>query len=66
MNKFTYTIKFNYPIFSQLNGVQVRLYFSQIPDDKVPYVNSAGEKYRIKQLLYQLPPQDNEVRIQDS
>ncbi|KAI2648670.1 Prickle-like protein 1 [Labeo rohita] len=28
--------------------------------DKVPYVNSPGEKYRIKQLLYQLPPHDNE------
>ncbi|XP_054740862.1 uncharacterized protein LOC129246239 [Anastrepha obliqua] len=41
---------------------QVRLYFSQLPDDKVPYVNSAGEKYRVKQLLHQLPPQDNEVR----
>lgn len=40
---------------------QVRLYFSQLPDDKVPYVNSPGEKYRIKQLLHQLPPQDNEV-----
>ncbi|XP_060653255.1 LOW QUALITY PROTEIN: protein espinas [Drosophila nasuta] len=41
---------------------QVRLYFSQLPDDKVPYVNSPGEKYRVKQLLNQLPPQDNEVR----
>ncbi|XP_055387065.1 probable serine/threonine-protein kinase DDB_G0282963 [Condylostylus longicornis] len=41
---------------------QVRLYFSQLPDDKVPYVNSAGERYRVKQLLHQLPPQDNEVR----
>nr|XP_032291673.1 protein espinas [Drosophila virilis] len=41
---------------------QVRLYFSQLPDDKVPYVNSPGEKYRVKQLLHQLPPQDNEVR----
>ncbi|XP_011178830.2 uncharacterized protein LOC105209879 [Zeugodacus cucurbitae] len=41
---------------------QVRFYFSQLPDDKVPYVNSAGEKYRVKQLLHQLPPQDNEVR----
>lgn len=40
---------------------QVRFYFSQLPDDKVPYVNSAGEKYRVKQLLHQLPPQDNEV-----
>ncbi|KAL5288951.1 PRICKLE2.2 family protein [Megaselia abdita] len=41
---------------------QVRLYFSQLPDEKVPYVNSVGERYRVKQLLQQLPPQDNEVR----
>ncbi|XP_016988332.2 protein prickle isoform X2 [Drosophila rhopaloa] len=41
---------------------QVRLYFSQIPDDKVPYVNSPGEQYRVRQLLHQLPPHDNEVR----
>lgn len=40
---------------------QVQLYFSCLPEDKVPYVNSPGEKYRIKQLLYQLPPHDNEV-----
>jgi len=44
--------------------LQVRFYFSQLPDDKVPYVNSAGEKYRVKQLLHQLPPQDNEVSEQ--
>ncbi|XP_055387029.1 protein prickle [Condylostylus longicornis] len=41
---------------------QVRLYFSLIPDDKVPYVNSPGERYRVRQLLQQLPPHDNEVR----
>ena len=28
----------------------------------MPYVNSIGEKYRIRQLLQQLPPHDNEVR----
>ena len=28
----------------------------------MPYVNSVGEKHRIKQLLQQLPPHDNEVR----
>uniref|UniRef100_A0AAV2KYC1 Prickle-like protein 1 n=1 Tax=Knipowitschia caucasica TaxID=637954 RepID=A0AAV2KYC1_KNICA len=33
-----------------------------MPEEKVPYVNSPGEKFRIKQLLYQLPPHDNEVR----
>lgn len=41
---------------------QVQLYFSCLPEEKVPYVNSPGEKHRIKQLLYQLPPHDNEVR----
>ncbi|KAL1449064.1 hypothetical protein WDU94_000300, partial [Cyamophila willieti] len=41
---------------------QVHLYFSSLPEDKVPYVNSPGEQYRIRQLLHQLPPHDNEVR----
>ncbi|XP_046647588.1 protein prickle-like isoform X2 [Daphnia pulicaria] len=41
---------------------QVHLYFSVLPEEKVPYVNSIGEKYRIRQLLHQLPPHDNEVR----
>ncbi|KAJ3596842.1 hypothetical protein NHX12_003242 [Muraenolepis orangiensis] len=45
-----------------LRPEQVQLYFSCLPDDKVPYVNSPGEKLRVKQLLYQLPPHDNEVR----
>ncbi|XP_037616368.1 prickle-like protein 1b isoform X2 [Sebastes umbrosus] len=41
---------------------QVQMYFSCLPEEKVPYVNSPGEKHRIRQLLYQLPPHDNEVR----
>ncbi|XP_075713161.1 prickle-like protein 1 [Rhinoderma darwinii] len=45
-----------------LRPEQVQLYFACLPEEKVPYVNSIGEKYRIKQLLYQLPPHDNEVR----
>lgn len=45
-----------------LRPEQVQLYFSCLPEDKVPYINSPGEKHRIKQLLYQLPPHDNEVR----
>lgn len=40
---------------------QVHLYFSTISEEKVPYVNSVGERYRVKQLLQQLPPHDNEV-----
>ncbi|XP_023811427.1 prickle-like protein 1 [Oryzias latipes] len=45
-----------------LRPEQVQLYFSCLPEEKIPYVNSPGEKFRIKQLLYQLPPHDNEVR----
>ncbi|XP_014368569.2 protein prickle isoform X2 [Papilio machaon] len=45
-----------------LRPEQVHLYFSALPEDKVPYVNSVGERHRLKQLLQQLPPQDNEVR----
>lgn len=44
---------------------QIQLYFACLPEDKVPYVNSPGEKHRIKQLLYQLPPHDNEVKQQE-
>lgn len=46
--------------------LQVHLYFSQIPEDKVPYVNSAGERHRVRQLLQQLPPHDNEVSFVSS
>ncbi|CAJ1054961.1 prickle-like protein 1b isoform X1 [Xyrichtys novacula] len=45
-----------------LRPEQVQMYFSCLPEDKVPYVNSPGEKHRIRQLLYQLPPHDNELR----
>ncbi|CRK96002.1 CLUMA_CG009442, isoform A [Clunio marinus] len=45
-----------------LRPEQVHSYFSTIPEDKIPYVNSVGERYRVKQLLQQLPPHDNEVR----
>ncbi|XP_061770269.1 prickle-like protein 1b isoform X1 [Nerophis ophidion] len=45
-----------------LRPEQVQMYFSCLPEEKVPYVNSSGEKHRIRQLLYQLPPHDNEVR----
>ena len=48
--------------FHKIFLFQVHLYFSALPEDKVPYVNSVGEKYRIKQLLQQLPPHDNEVK----
>ena len=45
-----------------LKADQVHQYFSSINEEKIPYVNSYGEKYRIKQLLNQLPPHDNEAR----
>lgn len=46
--------------------LQVQMYFSCLPEEKVPYVNSPGEKHRIRQLLYQLPPHDNEVKRDSS
>nr|XP_056702663.1 prickle-like protein 2 [Euleptes europaea] len=49
-----------------LKPEQVHQYYSCLPEDKVPYVNSPGEKARIKQLLHQLPPHDNEVRYCNS
>ncbi|KAM9430077.1 prickle-like protein 2 isoform 1-T1 [Salvelinus alpinus] len=45
-----------------LSPEQVHQYYSSLPEDRVPYVNSPGEKHRIKQLIHQLPPHDNEVR----
>ncbi|PKU28278.1 prickle-like protein hypothetical protein [Limosa lapponica baueri] len=44
----------------RLTEETVHQYYSCLPEDKVPYVNSPGEKSRIKQLLHQLPPHDNE------
>uniref|UniRef100_H2YZ87 Uncharacterized protein n=1 Tax=Ciona savignyi TaxID=51511 RepID=H2YZ87_CIOSA len=40
---------------------QVRYYFTSLPEDKVPVVDSIGDKYRVRQLLHQLPPHDDKV-----
>ncbi|XP_074064314.1 prickle planar cell polarity protein 3 isoform X2 [Macrotis lagotis] len=45
-----------------LRPEQVDRFFSCLPEDKVPYVNSLGERYRIQQLLRQLPPHDSEAQ----
>ncbi|KAM9475647.1 prickle planar cell polarity protein 3-B isoform 1-T1 [Clarias gariepinus] len=45
---------------------QVYQYFGCIPEDKIPYVNSPGERYRIKQLLHQLPAHDSEPQYCNS
>ncbi|XP_018530051.1 prickle planar cell polarity protein 3 [Lates calcarifer] len=45
---------------------QVYQYFSCLPEDRVPYVNSPGERYRIKQLLHQLPAHDSEPQYCNS
>ncbi|XP_028849825.1 prickle planar cell polarity protein 3 isoform X2 [Denticeps clupeoides] len=49
-----------------LKPEQVYQYFSCIPEDRVPYVNSPGERYRIKQLLHQLPAHDSEPQYCNS
>ncbi|VDL74790.1 unnamed protein product [Nippostrongylus brasiliensis] len=41
---------------------QVHMYFAALPEEKVPYVNSSGEKWRVRQLRHQLPPQDSDPR----
>uniref|UniRef100_UPI00398F5E88 prickle-like protein 1 n=1 Tax=Pristiophorus japonicus TaxID=55135 RepID=UPI00398F5E88 len=45
-----------------LKPEQVHQYFLCLPEENIPYVNSIGEKFRIKQLLYQLPPHDNDEK----
>ncbi|KAL4646270.1 prickle-like protein 2 isoform X2 [Arapaima gigas] len=49
-----------------LKPEQVYQYFSCIPEDRVPYVNSPGERYRVKQLLHQLPAHDSEPQYCNS
>ena len=53
-------------IFLVFFSFQVHQYFRALPEEKVPYLNSLGEKYRVRQLLQQLPPHDNEVRYCNS
>ena len=36
---------------------------SSLPEDKVPYIDSFGERYRNRQIIVQLPPYDNEARF---
>lgn len=33
-----------------------------LPEDKIPYVSSPGEKYRNRQLIFQLPAHDSEAQ----
>ncbi|XGW28846.1 hypothetical protein V3C99_008554, partial [Haemonchus contortus] len=47
---------------SGLKPNMVHMFFAALPEEKVPYVNSAGEKWRIRQLRHQLPPQDSDPR----
>ncbi|KAF7661105.1 hypothetical protein LDENG_00269830 [Lucifuga dentata] len=49
-----------------LKPEQVYQYFSCLPEDRVPYVSSPGERYRIKQLLHQLPAHDSEPQYCNS
>nr|CAB3265149.1 pck2 prickle 2 [Phallusia mammillata] len=44
-----------------LTPEQVRFYFKNLPEEKVPLVDSIGDKYRVRQLLHQLPPHDDKV-----
>ncbi|CAF3503960.1 unnamed protein product [Adineta steineri] len=45
-----------------LKAEQVRQFFKCFPEDKVPFLNSIGEKYRMKMLEKQLPPHDSDPK----
>ncbi|KHJ84445.1 PET domain protein [Oesophagostomum dentatum] len=47
---------------SGLKPNMVHMYFASLPEEKIPYVNSVGEKWRLRQLRHQLPPQDSDPR----
>lgn len=40
----------------------IHKYYSRIPEGKIPYVDTIGERYRVHQLLLQLPPHDSDPR----
>uniref|UniRef100_A0AC35TX85 LIM zinc-binding domain-containing protein n=1 Tax=Rhabditophanes sp. KR3021 TaxID=114890 RepID=A0AC35TX85_9BILA len=40
----------------------IHMYFASIPENRIPYANSVGEKWRKEQLIIQLPPQDLDVK----
>ena len=42
---------------------QVHSYMCSLPEDKVPYVDSNGERYRQRQIILQLPSYDNEAKF---
>ncbi|XP_032222997.1 uncharacterized protein LOC5522095 isoform X2 [Nematostella vectensis] len=46
-----------------LGPEQVHSYMNALPEEKVPYVDSIGERYRNRQIILQLPPHDNEARF---
>lgn len=45
-----------------LSPEQVYAYMCGLPEDKIPYVSSPGEKYRNRQLIFQLPAHDSEAQ----
>ncbi|XP_066935130.1 LOW QUALITY PROTEIN: prickle planar cell polarity protein 3-like [Clytia hemisphaerica] len=45
-----------------VSGELVNAYMNSLHEDKIPFVNSIGENYRAKQLLYQLPPHDSDSK----
>lgn len=44
-----------------LASEKIGTYFSRIPKNKIPKLGTVGEKYRMKQLIFQLPKQDMSV-----
>lgn len=43
---------------SILTSNKIQRYFDSLPEEKVPKIGTTGDRYRDKQLAYQLPKQD--------
>lgn len=41
-----------------LTSAKIQRFFDSLPQEKIPKIGSSGERYRDKQLAYQLPKQD--------
>ncbi|XP_068701893.1 testin-like [Montipora foliosa] len=41
-----------------LSSIQIKDFMSRLPEDKTPKLDSNGARYRLKELIYQMPLQD--------
>ncbi len=59
MINFRFSLRFH---LKGLSDAQAETWMRQLPEEKVPRLDSDGEKYRELQLVYQMPKQDLDER----